>query len=53
MKKKSKKKNFFLGGEGVGLGGARVDVNEELRFYVKVKTRGPLVLKRSPDILSK
>ena len=28
----SKKKKFFLGGGGVGLGGVRLDVNVELKF---------------------
>ena len=34
-----KKKDFFWGGEGVGGGGVRVDVNEELKFLGKFKKK--------------
>ena len=36
-------KKIFFGGEGVGLGvrlrGVRLDVNEELKFFVKIKKK--------------
>ena len=36
-----KKKNFFFGGGGGGGvgGGVRVDVNEELKFFVKIQNK--------------
>ena len=42
MKIQKKKKKFFFwggGGGGVGLGGVRVDVNEELKFLGKLKKK--------------
>ena len=38
---KIQKKNFFLflGGVGVVLGGVKVDVNEELKFFVKIRKK--------------